>query len=165
MNRWYRDFKIEKDDIFFDEILYLMLSSHLIPLREYAFDFLPENYAKLVTLKTHNNEELTTNLDDLPNPNDIHFNQLTACAVLSSAYEKILVSDLQNKSPIIEFLRHLRNASSHNRKFHFKGSEPVRDASWNKLSISNDLHGKDIFNFIGIGDVILLLRDVQSYLK
>jgi hypothetical protein len=165
MNTWYKKFKIEKEDIFFNEILYLMLASHFIPLREYAFDFLPEKEAKLVTLKTHNNEEITTNLDDLPNPKDIHFNQLTACSVLNSAYEKIVVNNLKDNSPILEFLRHLRNASSHGRNFSFRGNEPTKEAYWKKLVISNELQGTNMFEFIGIADVVLLLKDIQSHLR
>jgi hypothetical protein len=90
--------------------------------------------------------------------------------LINTAYES--VKDRNDHSPLFEFFRHIRNASSHKNQFFFRPNEPQRPAEWRGLVIdhnakgaSNPLSGTQCFGgFIGIADAIQLIWDVEQYL-
>ncbi len=73
--------------------------------------------------------------------------------------------------PEWEFLRHCRNAAAHNGRFHFLHNEPRRLAIWRGLEVKNELEGRNLFRvnegdpFLGPGDVLVLLSDLEKKLK
>jgi len=95
-----------------------------------------------------------------------------ACGMLANtAYESVKIHN--DKSPVFEFLRHVRNAASHGNKFNFSANEPARAAewqgakfAWNCKGSANALHGTECFGtFIGAADLIHLLWDVEQRIK
>lgn len=89
--------------------------------------------------------------------------------LVNTAYESI--SHLNDRSPIFEFFRHIRNASSHGGIFNFSSHEPARPANWRGVMIDHNLHGRTnslfgsrcFLNFLGPADPILLLWDVEQH--
>ncbi|MDT7571080.1 MAG: hypothetical protein QOE05_1254 [Actinomycetota bacterium] len=63
-----------------------------------------------------------------------------------------------------EFLRHLRNAASHNNKWHFTGAEPTRAAAHNGLTLDATMHGRGpvLMGKVMAGDVLDLYRDLAA---
>jgi hypothetical protein len=95
----------------------------------------------------------------------------TSCMMLAnSAYEAI--ADRHMKSPESEFLRHVRNASSHGNRFKFSATEPRGPAAWRNVVIdstmkgsANPLSGKSCFGYIvGPADILMLLHDIEGQL-
>jgi hypothetical protein len=92
------------------------------------------------------------------------------CMFVNSTYEE--VGHQNDHSPEFEVFRHLRNAASHQNRFHFKPHEPRRPAAWrgfvidhNQKGSSNPLHGTPCFGTkIGPADIIFLLSDIESKL-
>lgn len=150
--------------IFFQNILHFILSTHLIPLREYSSSFLSDKADYNVTLKTNFNDDITFKLNELPSPSSKDFLQLSARILINGCYEILKESPLKEKvnSEVFEFFRHIRNASSHNGQFIFKGSEPKAKAKWRKFEITKTLNGTNLFDFIAIGDTVILLEDISE---
>lgn len=70
-----------------------------------------------------------------------------------------------DKTPELEFFRHIRNALGHGNKFNCLGNEPVRPAAFRGRSLSRALNGKPVFfDFIGSGDALDLLDRIQAHL-
>ena len=92
------------------------------------------------------------------------------CMLANSAYET--VKEHNNKSPKFEFLRHIRNASSHQNKFMFYPHEPALPAHWEGAMIDHNLKGKDnplygtecFGSFFGVPDIIDLLKAIEDAL-
>lgn len=90
------------------------------------------------------------------------------CMLMNTAYES--VKELDDKSEIFDFFRHVRNASSHKGEFFFKEWEPKRKAAWrgkrideSKMGEDNPLHGTScFFEYLGAGDCIWLLQDIEK---
>ena len=69
-----------------------------------------------------------------------------------------------------QFLRHCRNAATHNGRFIFKGNKPKCSSKWGAFEITEDLEGKKLFKIkkneeeglISIGDPIRLLWDLEQ---
>lgn len=88
----------------------------------------------------------------------------------NTAYEA--VKDKNDKSPEFEYLRHIRNASSHQNTFNFFDHEPSSPAQWKKSIIdhnskgkSNPLYGTACFGtFVGVADIIYLLKEIEEKL-
>ncbi len=88
--------------------------------------------------------------------------------LLNICYET--VKEKNDKSPLFEFFRHIRNSCSHKNSFYFKSHEPSREAQWRTLTIdhnqkgtTNPLFGQQCINsFFSIGDAILLLWDIDQ---
>ena len=84
----------------------------------------------------------------------------------------------KDKSPILEVLRHLRNAAAHGNRFEFREytdksrSEPVRPAEWGGIYIDhtkkgkrNPLYGSQcVGSVIASADVLWLLHDIDALL-
>jgi hypothetical protein len=80
-------------------------------------------------------------------------------------------TESHTNEPEWEFLFHCRNAAAHQGRFHFLNNQPRHPASWRGLQIERSLEGRDLFRadpgnaFLGPGDVILLLSDLEEKLK
>ena len=71
-----------------------------------------------------------------------------------------------NKTPELEFLRHVRNAVAHGNRFNIRSDEPKRPARFRGFEISQSLNGTELFwQFIGPGDVLDLLDEVHLQLR
>jgi hypothetical protein len=71
-----------------------------------------------------------------------------------------------DKTPELEFFRHVRNAVGHGNKFSFSRSEPIRPAAFRGRSISRTLHGQPVFfEFLGPGDALDLLDHIETHLR
>ncbi len=153
---------LTSDNIFFQNILHFFLSTHLIPLKEYSFPYLPKDGELLVSIKTTSGDILATKLNELPNPSSKDFIQLSTRILINGCYEILKENPINRKvSPeIMEFFRHIRNASSHNGSFLFIRNEPTKLARWRNLEIKKDLDKTELFDFIAIGDIILFLGDI-----
>lgn len=92
------------------------------------------------------------------------------CMLANTAYEA--VKDNNDKSPEFEYLRHVRNASSHQNMFNFFDHEPSSPANWKESKIDHNLKGKrnPLFGtacfgtFMGVADIIDLLKDIEEKL-
>ncbi len=73
----------------------------------------------------------------------------------------------EQRPPVLEFLRHVRNAVSHGNRWHFKNGEPRRPASFGTLVLNDSLDGVDgvLFEFLSTGDVFQLLDEVAAHLR
>jgi hypothetical protein len=95
-----------------------------------------------------------------------YFNRISAGGLLIIAWE--MTSEYHSCHELWEFLRHCRNAAAHRGHFHLVGNEPRRPARWRSLEITHALQGKPLFpvppeqGFLGIGDVLYLLSDLES---
>jgi hypothetical protein len=75
-----------------------------------------------------------------------------------------------DKSPVFEFFRHVRNASSHRNEFNFSANEPAKPAAWRGISFDTSLKGsKNPFfgsacfgYYMGFVDILELLWDVEQ---
>lgn len=71
-----------------------------------------------------------------------------------------------DKAPVLEFIRHIRNALGHGNKFHFLGKEPSRAAELRGRALSKQLNGQQVFfDFMALGDAFDLLEDAEVHLK
>jgi hypothetical protein len=73
-----------------------------------------------------------------------------------------------DKTPSLELLRHLRNSAGHGNTFSLREGEPRRDAHFREsFRITASLNGRRnvLFNFIGAGDILDLLAEVESHLR
>lgn len=85
-----------------------------------------------------------------------------------TAYEAIRLRSIQ--TPTVEYLRHIRNASSHGNRFNLTANEPARPAVWRGHVIdhslkgdANPLQGKQCFGeYFWIADILQLLWDVEQ---
>jgi hypothetical protein len=95
-----------------------------------------------------------------------YFNRMSAGGLLILAWEDVKPKRLDN--PIVQFLWHCRNAAAHNGAFHFKPKEPKKPAVWRTLKIVRTMQGDPLFadppkkGFIGIGDALYLLADIEK---
>jgi hypothetical protein len=94
-----------------------------------------------------------------------HFNRLSAGSLLILAWDH--TEAYHTHEPLWEFHRHTRNAAAHGGRFTFKHGEPLRKAAWRTLGIVAALEGTSLFydepdaGFLGIGDVLYLLHDLE----
>lgn len=95
-----------------------------------------------------------------------YFNRMSAGSLLILAWDQ--VPSKHWGDPIVQFLRHCRNAAAHNGTFTFKRRERVRPAEWRTLTIVRPMQGDVLFadppkpGFIGIGDAVYLLADIEK---
>jgi hypothetical protein len=88
--------------------------------------------------------------------------------LLVSAHEFCKYHSYHDKGPLWEFLRHCRNAVSHNGKFNFKDGEPKRLAEWGQFHLDRSLQGRPLFKerrnigMLSPGDPIRLLWDIEQ---
>jgi hypothetical protein len=96
--------------------------------------------------------------------------------VISTGFDKVMKLNLKD-SEVLQFFRHLRNASSHNGKFLFKSHvlDPkgnlIKPAKWGDFEIIPSLQDKPLFNksqsntnkYWDIGDMIDFLLDFENH--
>lgn len=71
-----------------------------------------------------------------------------------------------DRSPALEFFRHVRNAVAHNNAFHFLGGEPRRPARFRNFQLDAGMHGQNLFfEFMMAGDVLDLFVDIAAHLR
>jgi hypothetical protein len=71
-----------------------------------------------------------------------------------------------DRTPELEYFRHIRNALGHGNKFHFTGKEPVRPASFRGRMLSSALNGQSVvFEYMGPGDAMDLLDHIERHLR
>lgn len=91
-----------------------------------------------------------------------------AASLLVIAHEITKDRSYRDNGPLWHFLRHCRNAATHNGLFHFRAGEPSRPAEWGVLKIDVPLQGTPLFKggngkgLISPGDPILLLWDIEQ---
>jgi hypothetical protein len=70
------------------------------------------------------------------------------------------------KTPELEFYRHIRNALGHGNRFFFKGGEPKRAATFGTRTLTPDLHGQQVFfNYMAPGDILEIWDHISGYLQ
>ena len=86
-----------------------------------------------------------------------------------SAYETI--NRLPNypelsKEPVIQFLRHVRNACAHGNMFNFAKGQPDKSAAWRGKRIDKSLQNQNcFFGLLAPGDIPHLLGDLSRMIK
>ncbi|KNH21171.1 hypothetical protein ACU18_03315 [Arthrobacter sp. ZBG10] len=72
-----------------------------------------------------------------------------------------------SSSPVLEFLRHLRNAAAHGNRWHFVGQEPKFPAKLRSIELDSSMHGTTALysGTVGPGDFFDLLDDVRDELR
>jgi hypothetical protein len=71
-----------------------------------------------------------------------------------------------DKTPELEFFRHLRNGISHGNTFNLLNGEPRHPAKFNTFEITQVLHGQPVlFEFISTGDLFDLFDNIKSHLR
>lgn len=80
-----------------------------------------------------------------------------------------LVDDLglrDKQVPLMEFLRHLRNACAHGNRWHFQGSEPKQTAACRALVLGKELHGtRAIWGSLGPAEYLDFLDDLATHFR
>lgn len=88
--------------------------------------------------------------------------------IIVLAHEITKNTTYRDVGPLWEFLRHCRNAATHNGLFHFGRGEPSRLAEWGRFRIDSQLLGTPLFKgpngqgLLSIGDPIRLLWDIEQ---
>lgn len=68
-----------------------------------------------------------------------------------------------SSSPLLEFARHLRNASAHGDRWHFQHGEPRHPAALRGRTLDASLHGsKVMFEWLAPGDYLDFLNDIEA---
>lgn len=100
-------------------------------------------------------------------PHDYYCTNL--CIMLANtAYEA--AKPYNDRSPLFEFFRHVRNAGSHCNRFNFAAREPAQPAAWRTTTIDHTLKGATnplydtpcFGKFLGFVDILELLWDVEQ---
>ncbi|SMO60344.1 hypothetical protein [Gracilimonas mengyeensis] len=125
-------------------------------------------------LKTSHGDRIKVEADQVAKEIKSNFNYLLPHVIRSTgsliilAHENTKGKSYRDKGPLWEFLRHCRNAATHNGLFDFRGSEPKRLAQWKNLTITSDLQDHPLFKndkghgFLYPGDPIRLLWDIEQ---
>ena len=71
-----------------------------------------------------------------------------------------------DKTPELEFFRHLRNGVSHGNRFNLRRDEPKRPARFRGFEITPALHEQPVlFEFISTGDLFDLFDHIKTHLR
>ncbi|GJQ24148.1 hypothetical protein BIY37_08305 [Candidatus Brocadia sapporoensis] len=98
----------------------------------------------------------------------LDFQVRTASVCLAMAHEITKGKAYRSSGEKWEFLRHCRNAISHNAKWHFLNGEPLGGASWRGIKWKVAMHGEPLFaqadgmGYLKLGDPIALLWDIEN---
>lgn len=91
---------------------------------------------------------------------------LALFVIFSFVGDRLAQEKYFDKTPELEFFRHLRNALSHGNKFHFIGKEPARPASFRAFSLVRADEGSTLFfEYMSTGDAMDLLDHVEAHLR
>jgi hypothetical protein len=102
----------------------------------------------------------------LPNTAALAVVQSTFYAMLSDSYEACKAA-----APVgikdqdwYHFSRHLRNAISHNGRWHFQNNASL-PATWRRMTVESSMHGHEIDGFIGWFDGLQLGATMQLFVS
>lgn len=86
-------------------------------------------------------------------------------AAVTHLHDEIKAAKLHDhQDPLLEFLRHFRNACAHGDRWHFTGAEPRHAAHFGDLVLSKDLNGQyATFDTVGPKSFVSLLRAVRDH--
>src|SRR5690606_23114859 len=92
--------------------------------------------------------------------------QSTFYAMLSDSYEACKAADpiRVKDQDWYHFARHLRNAISHNGRWHFQNSAGL-PATWRRMTVDQSMHGTEITGFIGWFDGLQLGATMQLFVS
>jgi hypothetical protein len=86
--------------------------------------------------------------------------------ILSWIGDKLSENGYFDKSPELEFVRHVRNGIAHGNRFNFLHGEPRRPARFRDSEITPALEGTPVlFEFLSTGDVFDLLDYIKEHLR
>jgi hypothetical protein len=98
----------------------------------------------------------------------LNFQVRAAYACLAMAHEMTKDKPYRGNGEKWEFLRHCRNAISHNGKWNFQKGEPKRLAEWRGIKLGAAMQGEPLFvqsdgtGYLKLGDPIALLWDIET---
>lgn len=159
---------------FYDMVMSFMTSLSIIPFiwnNEKLIELKEKDYmsieGKWVAPRHYFPHDVVSNIKNGKYSLDAYVNSC-CCMLANSAYET--VKENNDKSPEFEFLRHIRNASSHQNKFVFYSREPALPAHWKGAMIDHNLKGKEnplyeekcFGSFFGVPDLIDLLKEIED---
>jgi hypothetical protein len=114
---------------------------------------------------TFDSEEILAGFPHLPGA-PARLQRMFPLFLITELHHELIGANLVDRSPLMEFLRHLRNAAAHGNHWHFRADEPKRPAALRDLSLDRSFHGQEVFfETLAQGDFLDLLDDVQSYLR
>ena len=86
--------------------------------------------------------------------------------ILSWVGDQLSENGYFDKTPELEFFRHLRNGVSHGNRLNLLHGEPKRPAKFKEFEITPTLHGQPVlFEFISTGDLFDLFDHVKNHLR
>ena len=94
---------------------------------------------------------------------NIAYTALTKSITLELAYaiDQLKLGKLAQGRPLLQFMRHLRNAIAHGGRFTLMGDEPKYPARFRGFEITKDVQGFAIEKVLFIGDILDLLDDLE----
>jgi len=96
------------------------------------------------------------------------FQVKAASVCLAMAHEMTKDKPYRGNGAKWEFLRHCRNAISHNGKWDFRNGEPKMMAEWRGIKLEAAMQGEPLFvqadgtGYLKLGDPIALLWDIET---
>lgn len=87
-------------------------------------------------------------------------------AIIATVGDQLKGAPNLDRTPLIEYFRHLRNAVSHGNRWSFMNGEPRRPAAFRSFTLLAAQHGDvALFETLSTGDVMDLLDDVAAHLR
>ncbi|EFL32200.1 predicted protein [Streptomyces viridochromogenes DSM 40736] len=94
----------------------------------------------------------------------LNFATMHGAARLGDAIQRAGLSD--RTSPLLQFVRHFRNACAHGNRWHFQNAEPRQPAELRGIVLTSALHGsKAAGGTVGAGDYLDMLDDVAAHFR
>jgi hypothetical protein len=107
-------------------------------------------------------------VDGVQDDPDFNLNSLRVwfMVALSAIGQSAAENAYFDRSPELEFLRHLRNGVSHGNRFNLHPGQPSRTASFKSFVIDASLNGSPVlFEFISTGDLMDLFDHLEGHLR
>jgi hypothetical protein len=140
---------------------YKMLRSELFPIADNSIEF-GRHDGTMARI-----ENIGPVVDQLrSNPSfNLEYMGLLVQTVILNIGDELSRNGYFDKTPELEFFRHLRNGLAHGNTFHFSRNEPSRPAAFRGRSISRSLDGQQVvFGFVLPGDVLDLIDHLERHL-
>ncbi len=97
---------------------------------------------------------------------NLNFMGMSFMMALSFVGDALSQNAYFDRTPELEFFRHVRNGISHGNRFHFEGREPVRPATFRAFAIDRALEGRTVlFEFLSTGDCFDLFDHIEAHLR
>jgi hypothetical protein len=160
-----QDFSLDRDGDFYELVLaYLIAATGLTPVYD----------GEHATAAELGLEDVVKEAHDRVMPAD-RVQQSLCRMLVMAAYESISKKDRERlwENPVFQFLRHTRNAASHDNVWKFRKKEPALHAEWGQLVIDETRKGDDnplqnrgcFFETLEPADLLYLLQDVEAALR